>query len=89
MFVLKNFKNISRSPYEGRQVINVIFFLQICNEVPGRGRTRARGDCRIPHLYPMFMIVFDGISTGTMEHRFVSNVYDCGSLLIIYFYKYY
>ena len=36
MSVLENFKNIPRSPYEGRHVLNVIFFLQICNEVPGR-----------------------------------------------------
>ena len=35
MSVLKNFKNIPRSPYEGRQGSNVFFFLQICNEVPG------------------------------------------------------
>ena len=35
MSVLENFKNISRSPYGGRQGSNVIFFLQICNEVPG------------------------------------------------------
>ena len=35
MSVLKNFKNIPRSPYGGRQGSNVIFFLQICNEVPG------------------------------------------------------
>ena len=36
MSVLKIFKNIPRSPYGGRQALNVIFFLQICNEVPGR-----------------------------------------------------
>ena len=35
MSVLENFKNIPRSPYGGRQGSNVIFFLQICNEVPG------------------------------------------------------
>ena len=35
MSVLDNFKNIPRSPYGGRQGSNVIFFLQICNEVPG------------------------------------------------------
>ena len=35
MSVLKNFKNIPRSPYGGRQGSNVIFFLQICKEVPG------------------------------------------------------
>ena len=34
MSVLENFKNIPRSPYGG-QGSNVIFFLQICNEVPG------------------------------------------------------
>ena len=35
MSVLENFKNILRSPYRGLQGSNVIFFLQICNEVPG------------------------------------------------------
>ena len=35
MSVLENFKNIHRSPYGGRQGSNVIFFLQICKEVPG------------------------------------------------------
>ena len=35
MSVLENFKNIPRLPYGGRQGSNVIFFLQICNEVPG------------------------------------------------------
>ena len=35
MSVFENFKNIPRSPYGGRQGSNVIFFLQICNEVPG------------------------------------------------------
>ena len=35
MSILENFKNIPRSPYGGRQGSNVIFFLQICNEVPG------------------------------------------------------
>ena len=32
---LENFKNIPRSPYGRRQGSNVIFFLQICNGVPG------------------------------------------------------
>ena len=45
MSVLENFKNIPRSPYGGRQGSNVIFFLQICNEVPGE---KKRGACR-PH----------------------------------------
>ena len=36
MSVLKYFKNIPRSPsHRGRQAQSVIFFLQICNEVPG------------------------------------------------------
>ena len=35
MSVSENFKNIPRSPYGGRQGSNVIFFFQICNEVPG------------------------------------------------------
>jgi len=46
--ILKNFKNIPRSSYLGRHALNVIFFLQICNEVPGWGRARARGTCRPP-----------------------------------------
>ena len=41
MSVLKYFKNIPRSPPIGRHVLSVIFFLQICNEVPGRGRAGA------------------------------------------------
>ena len=58
MSVLKNFKNTPRSPYGGRQDLDVIFFLQICNEVHGRkkmkGRPvatphpRATGACRPP-----------------------------------------
>ena len=45
MSVLENFKNIPRSPcpMRGRQAQNVIFFLQICNEVPGR---KKGGACR-------------------------------------------
>ena len=43
MSVLENFKNIPRSPYGGRQGSNVIFFLQICNEVPGG---KKEGACR-------------------------------------------
>ena len=46
MSVLENFKNIPRSPYGGRQGSNVIFFLQICNEVPGE---KKRGACRPPN----------------------------------------
>ena len=46
MSVLKNFKNIHRSPYGGRQGLNVIFFLQICNEVPGE---KKEGACRPPN----------------------------------------
>ena len=34
MSVLKNFKNISRSPYGGDRA-QMQFFFQICNEVPG------------------------------------------------------
>ena len=55
MSVLDNFKNIPRSPYGGRQGSNVIFFLQICNEVPGEKKRgglsppqRATGACRPP-----------------------------------------
>ena len=40
MSVLENFKNILRSPYGGRQGSNVIFFLQICNEVSGGKKKR-------------------------------------------------
>ena len=46
MSVLENFKNIPRSPYGGRQGSNVIFFLQICNEVPGE---KKEGACRPPN----------------------------------------
>ena len=42
MSVLENFKNIPRSPYGGRQGSNVIFFLQICNEVPGEKKEGGR-----------------------------------------------
>ena len=59
MSVLENFKNIPRSPYGGRQGSNVIFFLQICNEVPGekkegafRPSQRATGPCRPPLRRP-------------------------------------
>ena len=45
MSVLENFKNIPRSPYGGRQGSNVIFFLQIYNEVP---REKKEGACRPP-----------------------------------------
>ena len=46
MSVLENYKNIPRSPYGGgRQGSNVIFFLQICNEVPGE---KKEGPCRPP-----------------------------------------
>ena len=52
MSILKNFKNIPRSPYGGRQALNVIFFLQICNEVLGkknaRGARATGGACRPP-----------------------------------------
>ena len=45
MSVLENFKNIPRSPYGGRQGSNVIFFLQICNEVP---EEKKEGGDRVP-----------------------------------------
>ena len=45
MSVLENYKNIPRSPYGGRQDLNVIFFLQICNEVP---REKKRGHVAPP-----------------------------------------
>ena len=54
MSVLENFKNIPRSPYGGRQGSNVIFFLQIHNEVPGKKKgachppQRVTGACRPP-----------------------------------------
>ena len=35
MSVLKNFKNIPRSPYGGATELKCNFFLQIYNEVPG------------------------------------------------------
>ena len=63
MFVLKKIKNIPRSPPIGRQALSIIFFLQICNEVPGKkmgglspplgqplgpAHGRGRGACRPP-----------------------------------------
>ena len=51
MSVLENFKNIPRSPYGGATGLKYIFFLQICNEVPGKkkegGLSPPRGD-RVP-----------------------------------------
>ena len=44
MSVLENFKNIPGRPPIGRQAQSVIFFLQICNEVPGE----KKGACRPP-----------------------------------------
>ena len=47
MAVLKYFKNIPRSPPIGRQILIVIFFLQIRNEVPGKKKghvVHSRGD---------------------------------------------
>ena len=59
MSVLENFKNIPRSPYGGRQGSNVIFFLQICNEVPGEKKRgglsppqRATGGRQAPVAHP-------------------------------------
>ena len=51
MSVLKYFKNTPGRP--GRQALSVIFFLQICNEVPEkkgvcRPPTSDRGACRPP-----------------------------------------
>ena len=54
MSVLNYFKNTPGRPPIGRQALNVIFFLQICNEVPGKKRgglsplQRATGACRPP-----------------------------------------
>ena len=48
MSVLKNFKNIPRSPYGGATGPKYNFFLQIYNEVPGRGHVGARGAYRPP-----------------------------------------
>ena len=45
MSVLKNFKNIPRSPYWGATGLKYNFFFQICNEVPG---VKKRGACRPP-----------------------------------------
>ena len=44
----EKFKNIPRSPYGGATGPKCNFFLQICNEVPGRGRAGGRGACRPP-----------------------------------------
>ena len=40
MSVLKYFKNTPRSPPIGRQALYVIFFLKICNEIPGRKKMK-------------------------------------------------
>ena len=54
MSVLKNFKNIPRSPYGGRQGSNVIFFFKFATkslEKKKRGPVtpqRATGPCRPP-----------------------------------------
>ena len=54
MSVLKYFKNTPGRPPIGRQALSVIFFLQICNEVPGKKKgacrppQRATGPCRPP-----------------------------------------
>ena len=42
MSVLENFKNIPRSPYEAATGLKCIFFLQICNEVPGEKKRACR-----------------------------------------------
>ena len=44
MSVLKYFKNIPRSPSHRATGTKCYFFLQICNEVPGK----KRGGCRPP-----------------------------------------
>ena len=43
MSVLNYFKNTPGRPPIGRQALSVIFFLQICNEVPGK----KKGACRL------------------------------------------
>jgi len=48
MSILKYFKNTPRSPPIGRQALNVIFFLQIRNEIPGKKRA-----CRPPLGRPL------------------------------------
>ena len=40
MSVLKYFKTTPGRPPIGRQVLSVIFFLQICNEIPGKKNAR-------------------------------------------------
>ena len=51
MSVLKYFKNTPVAPI-GRQALSVIFFLQICNEVPRKKRAcrphGRQGACRPP-----------------------------------------
>ena len=42
------FQNYPLSPYGGRQTLSVIFFLQICNEIPDRGRAGGRGPIALP-----------------------------------------
>ena len=45
------FQNYPQSPPIGQQVLSVIFFLQICNEVPGK--KKFKGACRPPLGRPM------------------------------------
>ena len=42
MSVLNYFKNTPGRPPIGRQALSVIFFLQICNEVPGKKKRACR-----------------------------------------------
>jgi len=53
MSFLNYFKNTPSRPPIGQQDLSVIFFLQICKEVPGKKRSlsplqRATGACRPP-----------------------------------------
>ena len=85
MSVLKNFKNIPRSPYGGRQGSNVIFFLQICNEVPGEKKKRGpvappTGDRTLSPVGgrqgPYFPLSFEPKNSekkrGVMKHRSIN-----------------
>ena len=69
MSVLKYFKTTPWSPPTGRQTLSVIFFLQICNEVPEKkGACRPLGGRQGPlpliHRMPSFRLSFEPKNLG-------------------------
>ena len=59
MSVFENFKNIPRLPYGGATGLKCIFFLQICNEVPGekKGPCRPLGGATGSHLAAISFVI--------------------------------